>query len=45
MTTISLAESSRQVEELVKGAEAAARTGPVDDALQGIGIARGRLSG
>ncbi len=33
VTTISLAESSRQVEELVKGAEAAARTGPVDDAV------------
>lgn len=33
MATISFEESSRQVEGLIKVAEAAARTGPVDDAL------------
>ena len=33
MATISFEESSRQVEGLIKVAEAAARTGPVDDAV------------
>jgi len=33
VATISFAESSRQIDELVKVAEAAARTGPVDDAV------------
>ena len=33
MATIPFAESSRQIEELIKVAEAAARTGPVDDAV------------